>query len=158
MREYLFRGAVMQDCETDNGQKLEKGQMVYGGLIQNVGIDTGYKYVYITTFVYTHEGCMECGLPVTEKVEVIPETVGEYIGLNDKNGVKIFNDDILRDNKGYIFRVFYNSAHCSYMTEDIPCNKKKRRGFGRIGSYSSLLIEVIGNIHDNSELLEVKTA
>jgi uncharacterized phage protein (TIGR01671 family) len=90
--------------------------------------------------------------------KVHPETVGQFTGLNDKNGVPIYEDDILRDIKGHIFKTFYNSAHCAYMTEDIQGEKKKRRGFGRLGSYSSLLIEVIGNIHDNPELLKGKAA
>jgi len=137
----------MQDCEDGNGQKLEKGQMVYGGLIQNVGIDTGYKYVYITTFVYTNEGCMECGLPVTEKVEVIPETVGQFTGLTDKNGAKIFEGDILHfDGIVNCLVSFVDGQFVVYNIRPFTALKIKMLDYGEC--------EIIGNIHDNPELLE----
>jgi len=78
---------------------------------------------------------------------VYPETVGRFTGLLDKNGVKIFEGDILMVNTGrsephYIKRLVEWKA--PYFTGFV---------FDR-GVYDPKYHEVIGNIHDNPELLE----
>ena len=91
-------------------------------------------------------------------VEVIPETVGQCTGLTDKNGKLIFEGDIIRT-KEYgrviahstvsdydIFRITYVPA--MFRIENI------HRAFNLVGNIADY--EVIGNIHDNPELLEVE--
>ncbi len=86
---------------------------------------------------------------------VIPETIGQYTGLTDKNGVKIFEDDIIQDAKGndaYIVKCENIAFGC--MFRDI-----EHFGFTDIYSLdynddNCLDVIIIGNIHDNPELLE----
>ncbi len=90
-----------------------------------------------------------------EDEEIIPETRGEYTGLTDKNGVKIFEGDILRfintDTGGeWLCTVeFHEGAFIGRNTKDKSC-------YCHFDFWNTSIVqwEVIGNIHDNLVLLE----
>jgi uncharacterized phage protein (TIGR01671 family) len=154
MREILFRA-----------KRIDDDEWIYG-------------FFVITTDEYI-EGCE------THKYEMFkgpyrryvnPETVGQFTGLTDKNGTKIFEGDIVK-------QTFSRQNHDEYCDEDIDgyeigattlipshgaCIKRKilyveingevvdgfvnTKVYKNIAAYRS---EVIGNIHENPELLEV---
>lgn len=84
--------------------------------------------------------------------EVIPETVGEYANLIDKNYKKIFEGDIVITNKfnnpSKKYIVKYNLSFASFIGED------KNEMFFTTFDGDSNDFEVIGNVHDNPELLK----
>lgn len=132
MRETLFRG-----------KRVDNGEWVYG-LLWKKKYDT--NKIFISYFPDKDDR--------EEVVVVVPETVGEYTGLKDKNGVKIFEGDILYKD-GY-WKWFVDFAKGSFI--GLPTNPTQRanaRGYAldldKVEGW-----EVIGNIHDNPELLEVQ--
>jgi uncharacterized phage protein (TIGR01671 family) len=97
-------------------------------------------------------------------VNVFPETVGQYTGLTDKNGKKIFEGDVLKisrlsDGTGryyfppldYPVNVIVKWDFCAWMWETL-CADKRYIGFPE--AWCHYVCEVIGNIHDNPELLK----
>ena len=131
MREILFRG-----------KNLESEKWVYGDLMENT-------YIFGKNDLY----CLD-------SYEVDKETIGQYIGLKDKNGVKIFEGDILED-EGTLFTVFYadggfaiesNPKYFGYGYQD-NLNPREPLSDMQMGSYVEDNCEVVGNIHDNKALL-----
>lgn len=115
MREIIFRG------------KLPSGAWIEGDLRQ---YPSGAKAIKSTDFAST--------------MEVDPRTVGQYTGLTDKNGTRIFEGDIVL------------VKDCGY-GEIRYCGSGFALGFGCGFCVSEKYErEVIGNIHDNPELLEVR--
>ena len=86
------------------------------------------------------------------KYRVIPETVGQYIGFNDKNGKKIFEGDIVNDEQsGYNYFIkWFPECACFALA-----NKNGRMEFG-CEELEIFLddLTIIGNIHDNPDLLK----
>lgn len=84
--------------------------------------------------------------------EVNADTVGQYTGLTDKNGTKIFEGDIVdfskRPDNGDYGTVIYDADETAFGIEYYNIY----RGLGE--NYYPKNIEVIGNIYDNPELLE----
>ena len=165
MRRYLFKGV-----RVDNGKWVE-GYYVYDESGQTTEKPVAYIY---------HLNKHPCGWSLIP-FEVIPESVGEYIGLHDKNGTKIFENDIVRtqerSNRPYSkskkskrhigvveYRIgkgsgFYNretgayDRHMEYEAEWIV--KVKDYGVYVHGAWGDFFdCEVIGNMFENSELLE----
>lgn len=144
MREILFRGK-----RVDNGEWME------GDLIQSR--DKTYIHPKANSFRVSETGLSK--LIVLR--EVYPETVGEYTGLTDKNGKKIFEGDILQDKFGQIKIVDYSDEWGAFRTCFVRALNDEGKIVATVGGASFVgtiwrKYEVIGNIHDNPELLEVK--
>lgn len=90
---------------------------------------------------------------LTGDYEVIPESVGQWTGLVDRHGKEIYEGDILhRDCHQDVFVEFYKGAFCL-----VSCNPVQRANWSPVTCRGSDIIyrEIIGNIHDNPELMEV---
>ena len=90
---------------------------------------------------------------------VIPDTVGQYTGLTDKNGKEIYEGDILGWKWNYkeIKGIDIECKSISYICfEDSEWKCKDLHGNSvNLSSLAEILkLEIIGNIHDNPELLK----
>lgn len=149
MREVLFRA-----------KSVDTGEWVEGSLFRHDGIGVcihSFDMFYETrTFL---RGALLSAQ--TDLVRVIPDTVGEYTGLTDNNGKKIFEGDIVKDKWNGLGIIEYSENNGCWLS--IPCEDGLYQCFkdGDIDesdcSNFNVLIpqgEIIGNIYDNPELLE----
>lgn len=109
------------------------------------------EWVYSTeSFVQTDEGiCM--GLYNEEK-DVIPDTVGQFTGLYDKDGKEIYEGDILQlkySDGSYHSSSVYYAQQKGYWAVDVSINERIILGY-----IDRTKLVVIGNIHDNPEMLK----
>ena len=149
MREILFRG-----------KREDNGDWVYGSFIPDLcEVYYGDKLNgFIKPFGKTKEERL--------MVEVDRKTVGQYTGLTDKNGTKIFEGDIIQieqyEKPGSrpctIYFGEYTDADSVFDYPYIGFYVRTPDGCGNIGALLSdgFEYEVIGNIHDNPELMEVE--
>ena len=150
MREILFRG-----------KRVDNGEWISGSILS---FDDGGKVILSSTAkVFKEHGttticCNEC-------YDVYPETVGQYTGLTDKNGVKIFEGDIVKEYKtkdkvkGVVKFGEYQSGINKYADDLGFYVEWTTENFliRELGYWCRKnMLEVIGNIHDNPELLEGK--
>lgn len=150
MREILFRG-----------KRNDNGEWVYGSLLR-----LNLKKTFIC------DGTVWIGTLTPCKFEVIPETVGQYTGLTDKNGKKVFEGDIFRYGQRFDYACYLESIEhpeeydgkiydtdieidvvewgidMDYPAFDFKNHQFECNGLAQImcGDYE---YEVIGNIHDN---------
>ena len=140
------------------GKRLENGQWVYG-----------YPYCWHSKRTagrlkaFIHEVTFQDGLKTLDaQLEVDPNTVGQYTGLLDKNGKEIYEGDIIRecytifpdDMEVFISEVLFQNGSFQLSGEDY----EPFGGDSSMCSVKSTDLEVIGNIYENSELLEDKNA
>lgn len=119
-------------------------------------LNAGGKWVYgMPTYDFEYIFNAEnCDSP--DNFAVNPRTIGQFTGLTDKNGKKIFKGDIVQwveSDWKYIIK-FANGAFSCYHIglKDFDRSDLKWGGIWRF-SELAMEIEVIGNIHDNPELL-----
>ena len=83
---------------------------------------------------------------------VIDETIGQYTGLTDNNGVKIFEGDIVRVNQSNYTVIFNTLGGCAEFALKESADVDVPFSFGF--DYVNVPMEVIGNIYDNPELFK----
>ena len=155
MREILFRG-----------KRVNNGEWIQGIYypVEHTGfsIPGGIDYYIITR----RPGCCK------SQIQVIPETIGQFTGLTDKNGNKIFEGDILKATSEDTGEPIY--AVVGYGKFNDPNSLDDDSIIGWYAEFRGIkttilngesegcsipsACEVVGNIHDNPELLEGNNA
>lgn len=130
MREILFRG-----------KRVDNGEWTYGDLLTPTDIMDVWE-------ISENTG-------MGNRYEIDPETVGQYTGLTDKNGKKIFEGDIveltyytLPEERKVMAEVAYEEESAAFVLYSFGTENK-----GICGEICNTN-KVIGNIYDNPEMLE----
>lgn len=158
MREILFRGKPKNQNEFYHFSNVWRDCIKDGFVIGPLIVAADRYYICVST-IGVNKSAINNG--IVSMIEVIPETVGQYTGLTDKNGKKIFEGDIVH---------LYAGEHSISRYKEIDYNALvifKDGGFcaidGTEDDYAlrrynfvsrNLYCEVISNIHDNPGLLK----
>lgn len=127
-REILFRG-----------KQVDTGKWLQGFLSQSRNIQE--KPAILKPCIdYEENGVMMFGM-------VDPKTVGQFTGLTDKNGKKIFEGDIIEHECGERHEVIFN-------VKDACVGTYYGKKFYYIHVFELSQFEVVGNVHDNPEFLK----
>lgn len=134
MREILFRA-----------KPKDSGLWIYGGYLSVVQFDNSVVSHCIAENKSEYDPMLKGN--VHQIIKVDPNTICEYTGLKDKNGTKVFEGDIVKDENGIVCEVIHSDLGC-YMMEYI----------GQVDRFflsgEAKRCEVVGNKFDNE--LEVQ--
>lgn len=146
MREILFRGKRVDTGEWVEGFYVQVDNKAYISLLLDIsgdGVITMFDEKQSKSHLYT----------LSPFLEVIPESVGQYTGLTDKNGNKIFEGDIIRYPRCGGSRI----AVVTYSCKNTEYRLKGKIDCMNIGVwFNGFELETIGSVHDDPELLEVE--
>lgn len=158
MREILFRG-----------KRIDNGEWVHGDLVhaENKSYISYYYESPLSTFINEQIEYVDMSMVgVAPFIEVDLTTIGQYTGLTGKNGKKVFEGDILQVKQhgetGVRTCAIYFGEYidADSVFKDCRCIGTYLKVVDECCSIGALLdsdfeFEIIGNIHDNPELLEV---
>lgn len=149
MREILFRG-----------KSIMRGDWVYGYLNQhrgNIRYDCDCEPIADGCYyINDWQAKIDNGM-YGQDYKVDPDTVGQFTGLTDRNGVKIFEGDIIKHTQVYLHGTVKSIGYVKWSTA-YACWLAGGYTNGRADMFlgdQSYKLEVLGNIYDNPELLEV---
>ena len=149
MREILFRG-----------KRLDNGEWVEGYLYEHepalVGIASENDVPETSKWFIARTGFADWNLPrPVEFVEIDPSTVGQYTGLKDKNGKRIFEGDIVKAQDEILGSPFCDGINGKVVYDEAAYFIELKDPMNSQWLYDECAVyEIIGNIHDNPELLE----
>lgn len=139
MREIKFKG-----------KRVDNGEWIKGSLIID---DSSGKY-YISLSINESDKVGQDGCLYVVSCEVIPETVGQYINQKDNKGIDVYDGDILQEFYGETFIVSWLENESGFVLSDENQDNCENT-FDWLGEDGEcLMLEIISNIHDNSNLLE----
>lgn len=145
MREIKFRG-----------KRIDNGAWKYGDLLRIVGGCVIYHGSRTESELIEDRPNLAIELYMNEVSPVVPDTVGQYTGLKDKNGKEIYDGDILGTSdrvigyvKGSVRGYCYDVVYINH-----PAEESRWTLYSTVKDDYPEQIEVIGNIYDNPELLK----
>ena len=144
MREILFKA-----------KRIDNGEFVIGSLVLSDDADEEYKAIIIPSVnsnMFTRESYNE-DLGFENWYKVDQSTICQCTGLKDKNGKMIWENDIVIDDNGNLYKAFWQDRYYQFSWICVKSDKLPIGAKWDFWSIRSYEIDVIGNIFDNPELM-----
>jgi uncharacterized phage protein (TIGR01671 family) len=129
-------------------KRLDNGEWVEGSLYQSKGLNNELVYIGNRSTYGEVAEPKGSGMIFGRFIEVDPETICQYTGLTDKNGNKIFEGDAVKCKFGNSFEIWIVK-----WVDHFEYNGYTTIGYLPFSKEDWHIMEVIGNIFDNPELL-----
>lgn len=161
MRQIKFRGKCQRGYDYSDGDGW-----IYGSLLQKDKV-----YAIVKTEDIDLSPNTDDGYSFVEDfgcIPVLPDTVSQFTGLTDRNGKEVYEGDIVKwndssDNECWRFAIVEINPDIQFECSNIPEVDGIQNSSSYCFKYASFFyrdtakfLEVIGNIHDNPELLNEK--
>ena len=145
MREILFRGKVISPDPEENGK------WIFGQLVVRPVSDAGEDKCFICESGYRYVRCLS---KMIRTYEVDPHTVGQYTGLQDAGGKRIFEGDIVKDTHMYsmAYAVSFSEGRGGWY----PFACGDGCGCCEEDTVSAGLTVICGSIHDEMQSLGIE--
>ena len=136
-------------------KRIDNGEWVEGSLL-NLDSDSGYCYIVST---YEMASTLPIKSLILDRMKLVdPETICQFTGLTDKNGKKIWENDICDRKEKYPEIVNMSNGDWT-LDYSYVFDKELGSSYCNLGFYVNKrnCVEVRGNIFDNPELLKEKS-
>ena len=131
----------MKDRYLFKSKRLDNGEWVQGALLLH---DTDAATIFNQ---HPADGSLQ-------GFEVDPSTICQCTGLKDKNNRLIWENDIVKDKNGNLYKAFWQDNYYQFSWICINSDKLPIGAKWDLWSFKSFEIEIVGNIFDNKDLLE----
>lgn len=143
----------MQEKYLFRGKRIDNGEWVIGNCIDD-GV-TGQVFIHVVgnsvneSDKVGEEGCLQF-----VAFEVAPSTICQCTGLKDKNGNLIWENDIVKDDQGNLYKVFWQEKYYQFSWVCVKSEKLPVGAKWNLNCFRGYEMEIISNVFDNPELLE----
>jgi uncharacterized phage protein (TIGR01671 family) len=132
----------MEERYLFKAKRVDNGEWVVGGLVR-YGFNGKEKYYIVPDYASD-----------LYAIEIDPNTICRCTGSKDKNGILIWENDIVKYKHGNFYKAFWQNNYYQFSWICIKSDVFSIGAKWNLWSFKSFEIEVIGNIFDNPELLE----
>lgn len=141
----------MQDRYLFKAKRKDNGEWVEGFYFCMTHTDGRHTHHFIIPL----GADLSLGTPVEKiQVEVDQSTICQCTGLKDKNGRVIWENDIVKDDKGNFYKAFWQEKYYQFSWVCVKSEKLPVGAKWNLNCFKGYEMEIISNVFDNQELLE----
>lgn len=141
----------MEDRYLFKAKRIDNGEWVQGYYVKDLDVFTNCEEIHI---IFEPNTMFYSSGETDGWYKVDPSTICQCAGLKDKNGKLIWENDIVKDGHGNLYKAFWQNNYYQFSWICVKTDVFSIGAKWDLWSFKSFEIEVIGNIFDNPDLLK----